>query len=85
MSEFRHWPTLDRRRPGGFSDLLPILDIGEAIVVGDASLLPSRVRIAEPISKPDSGTVDFWDLWASEKHVGAVAHAVDSRRKQSTK
>lgn len=26
---------------GNFADLLPILDIGEAIAVGDASLLPS--------------------------------------------
>ena len=33
---------------GGFADLLPVLDTGEAIVVGDASLLPSRIRISEP-------------------------------------
>ena len=26
-------------------DTLPILDIGEALVVGDAVLLPSRIRI----------------------------------------
>ena len=46
---------------GGFSDILPTLDTGEALVVGDASLLPSRIRIDEPKNKPNSGTVNFWD------------------------
>lgn len=70
---------------GGFGDLLPILDIGEALVVGDASLLPSRVRIEEPSCRPDSGTVEFWDLWAAQTPVQAVSDAVDSWRKQSLK
>jgi len=48
---------------GGFSDILPTLDTGEALVVGDASLLPSRIRIDEPLNKPNSGTVIFWDEW----------------------
>jgi hypothetical protein len=50
---------------GGFSDILPTLDTGEALVVGDACLLPSRIRIDEPVNKPNSGTVDFWDEWQS--------------------
>ncbi|MFZ5826332.1 MAG: ATP-binding protein [Bacillota bacterium] len=70
---------------GGFSDLLPILDIGEALVVGDASLLPSRVRIEEPTCKPDSGTIDFWDLWASDSKAEAISEAVTAWRKQSLK
>ena len=37
---------------GNFADLLPVLDIGEAIAVGDASLLPSRILIDEPETKP---------------------------------
>ncbi|SFC73162.1 ATP-binding protein [Pseudoalteromonas denitrificans] len=36
---------------GGFSDILPTLDTGEALIVGDACLLPSRIRIDEPINK----------------------------------
>jgi hypothetical protein len=43
--------------------MLPILDIGEALIVGDASLLPSRITIDEPKIKPDSATIDFWDEW----------------------
>ena len=68
---------------GGFSDLLPILDTGEALVVGDASLLPSRIRIAEPTARPNSGTVDFWDEWSKEASVGSIPAAVRGWRKQS--
>lgn len=49
----------------GFAHLLPVLDVGEAVVVGDASLLLARVRIAEPRSKPDSRTIEFWTRWAA--------------------
>ena len=68
---------------GGFSDLLPILDTGEALVVGDASLLPSRIRIAKPSTRPNSGTVDFWDEWSTDQPVGGIPSAVDGWRKQS--
>lgn len=68
---------------GGFGDLLPILDTGEALVVGDASLLPSRVRIKEPNAKPNSGTVDFWDKWAEEEYQDGITEAVVAWRKQN--
>ena len=68
---------------GGFSDLLPILDTGEALVVGDASLLPSRIRIAEPRARPNSGTVDFWDEWSKDTPIGAIPAAVNGWRKQT--
>jgi len=70
---------------GGFSDLLPILDTGEALVVGDASLLPSRIRIAEPNACPNSGTIDFWDEWSKNESIGAIPTAVDGWRKQRQK
>lgn len=68
---------------GGFGDLLPILDTGEALVVGDASLLPSRIRIAEPNAKPNSGTVDFWDRWSNDDKVADVTNAVRAWRRQT--
>ena len=68
---------------GGFSELLPILDTGEGLVVGDASLLPSRIRIAEPKNHPNSGTVDFWDEWSKCEPIGAIADAVNGWRKQT--
>lgn len=68
---------------GGFSDVLPILDTGEALVVGDASLLPSRVRIQEPNAKPNSGTVDFWDRWLEKEYKDGIIAAVTAWRKQN--
>ncbi|MBF4328397.1 ATP-binding protein, partial [Vibrio anguillarum] len=68
---------------GGFSDILPTLDTGEALVVGDASLLPSRIRIDEPQNKPNSGTVDFWDEWQKPVKDTRLSVAVDNWRKQN--
>ena len=69
----------------GFADLLPVLDVGEAVVVGDASLLPARVRIAEPRHKPDSRTIDFWTRWSGDGDGDAgevLAAACESWRRQ---
>lgn len=69
---------------GGFTDLLPILDIGEALVVGDAAMLPSRIRIDEPNNRPSSATVAFWDRWAAETVENGIPAAVEALRKQRT-
>lgn len=69
---------------GGFADLLPILDIGEALVVGDAAMLPSRIRIDEPVNRPNSATVAFWDRWAAESVENGIPAAVEALRKQRT-
>lgn len=68
---------------GGFSEILPTLDTGEALVVGDASLLPSRIRIDEPQNKPNSGTVNFWDVWQNPVKDSRLSTAVDNWRKQN--
>ncbi|HAT2491443.1 TPA: ATP-binding protein [Aeromonas hydrophila] len=68
---------------GGFSDILPTLDTGEALVVGDASLLPSRIRIDEPKNKPNSGTVNFWDEWQNPVKDKRLSIAIENWRKQS--
>lgn len=68
---------------GGFSDILPTLDTGEALVVGDASLLPSRIRIDEPQNKPNSGTIDFWDEWQKPVKKLRLSVAIDNWRKQN--
>ncbi|MEE9371865.1 MAG: ATP-binding protein [Saprospiraceae bacterium] len=68
---------------GGFSDILPTLDTGEALVVGDASLLPSRIRIDEPNNKPNSGTIEFWKEWQGEVQADRLSTAIDNWRKQN--
>ena len=70
---------------GSFGDLLPVLDVGEALVVGDASLLPTRVRISEPVMKPDSQTVAFWDRWSEAEPRSDTSNAIRSWRRQSMK
>lgn len=67
---------------GDFSEMLPILDIGEGLIVGDASLLPSRVQIDQPEIKPNSATVNFWDEWGKEKSEKGLEKAVANLRKQ---
>lgn len=67
---------------GDFSEMLPILDIGEGLIVGDASLLPSRVVIDKPTIKPSSATIDFWDEWEKTKKNKGIDQAVESLRKQ---
>ena len=67
---------------GDFSELLPILDIGEALIVGDASLLPSRVKIDKPSIQPSSATINFWDEWDKKKTEKGIEQAVEALRKQ---
>lgn len=68
---------------GDYDDILPILDIGEAIVVGDASILPSRIKVDAPNIKPRSATVNFWDEWSKETSNNEIKNAVEALRKQS--
>ena len=68
---------------GDYAEMLPILDIGEALIVGDASLLPSRIRVSPPLLKPRSATIDFWDEWSKETAPVNIAGAIEALRKQS--
>lgn len=67
----------------GLMDTLPILDIGEALVVGDAVLLPSRIRIHPPSEKPLSATIDFWDEWNKKPDSPDFTRAVENMRRQN--
>jgi len=68
-----------------FADLLPILDIGEALIVGDAVLLPTRIKINPPgeDNRPDSVTMDFWKEWSQPDKSSDIVRAVENMRKQS--
>lgn len=67
---------------GDFAEMLPILDVGEGLVVGDASLLPSRVILDKPNIRPNSSTVDFWDKWSEDKQSSTWDKAVKALRQQ---
>ena len=64
-------------------DTLPVLDTGEALVVGDAVLLPSRIKIHPPKEKPLSATIEFWDEWSKDPDIPDFADAVENMRRQN--
>ncbi|MBK7377575.1 MAG: ATP-binding protein [Ignavibacteriales bacterium] len=64
-------------------DTLPIMDIGEGMVVGDAVLLPSRIKLNEPEEKPLSSTIDIWSEWGELKHIPDFVKTIENFRKQS--
>lgn len=67
---------------GDFAESLPVLDIGEAIVVGDACLLPSRVKVTAPTVKPKGETFAFWDKWSQAEAQNGIKEAVHAYRRQ---
>ena len=66
-------------------EMLPVLDIGEALVVGDAVLLPSRIRINKPGEKPLSATIDFWTEWSRKDVSLDWVLAAENMRRQRRK
>ena len=68
----------------GLTKYFATLDTGEAILLGDAILLPTRIKIDPPKIKPDSATRDFWTEWGSRKpKKEAIAEAVETLRSQT--
>ncbi|OIR19781.1 AAA-like domain protein [mine drainage metagenome] len=68
----------------GLTSILPLLDTGEAILLGDAVLLPTRIRLDIPKITPDSATRDFWKEWGTQKpQEESIKSAIESLRSQS--
>lgn len=47
----------------GLVEVLPNLDVGECIVIGDSIKLPTKIILDKPKEEPKSSTIDFWDRW----------------------
>ncbi len=68
----------------GILEGLPLLDTGEALLLGDAILLPARIRLNRPLIEPLSQTRDFWQEWGEKApDATAVKVAVETLRRQS--
>lgn len=68
---------------GGVAGMLPALNVGEAIIIGDAVLLPNPLRFDPPEIKPTSATQPYWSLWMREpSHPDAISRAVNALRNQ---
>ena len=73
--------------PGAFAgvaDVLPTLDVGEAVVVGDAVPLPVRIKLDRATHGPNSQTIPYWSLWATQPaSPDAIVMGVAALRAQS--
>jgi len=68
----------------GLTSILPLLDTGEALMLGDAVLLPSRIKLDMPQIKPDSATRNFWTDWGKQApDDDAIGKAVECLRSQT--
>nr|WP_240161139.1 ATP-binding protein [Burkholderia sp. Ax-1719] len=68
----------------GLTSVLPLLDTGEALLLGDAVLLPTRIKLDIPKITPDSATRDFWREWGTqEPQEDAIKLAIESLRSQA--
>lgn len=66
------------------TSVLPLLDVGEALVLGDSVLLPTRIKLDVPKVKPNSATRDFWKEWASREPArSSVDSAIQALRGQT--
>jgi len=68
----------------GLTSILPLLDTGEALLLGDAVLLPTRIKLDVPKITPDSATRNFWTEWGTEAPKDdAIRSAIECLRCQS--
>ncbi|WP_054312001.1 ATP-binding protein [Mesorhizobium sp. 1M-11] len=68
----------------GLTSILPLLDTGEALLLGDAVLLPTRIKLDIPKITPDSATRDFWKEWGTlQPQNHAIQSAIECLRSQT--
>lgn len=51
---------------GNLIDKLPVLQAGEALLIGESIVLPSLVQIDQCELPPSSNDIPFWKLWKEE-------------------
>jgi uncharacterized protein len=61
----------------GMFDVLPSMRQGEALFVGDATALPSRVQLDYPQPPPNSADILFYDKWVATENPTDVADVVN--------
>ena len=51
---------------GNLCDKLPTLGAGEALLIGDAVVMPSLVKVASCHPSPSSNDIPYFQLWKEE-------------------
>jgi uncharacterized protein len=70
---------------GDLTDILASLGRGEALVLGEAAPLPTRVQIYKPVPEPKSNDVDYFTAWREGPKDLNVEEIVDLWRTQTRK
>lgn len=66
----------------GVIDILSTLRRGECVLLGDAVMMPTRIKITPPNPKPDSNDVSFTVEWNKPHTVIDIPAVLDVWRKQ---
>lgn len=66
----------------GIVSIFSVLRRGEAILMGDAVMMPTRIKIAEPNPQPDSNDISFTIEWNKPHTVIDFQTVLDAWRKQ---
>ncbi len=87
LSNDQDHEAIVRLVPGAFAGVaavLPTLDVGEAVVIGDAVPLPVRIKLDRATYGPDSRTIPYWSRWANqESSPDSIVAGVAALRAQS--
>lgn len=66
-------------------DQISILDVGEAVIIGDSILMPSKIILDKPEHEPDSKTKPFWNNWNTIPFdVSMLKKSIKNMRAQTT-
>ena len=66
---------------GQLIDKMPTLKSGECLLIGDAVVIPSIVKVEECNPKPSSNDIPYLDLWKKEWNALDVQEIIDYWRK----
>src|SRR5918995_1013461 len=81
--DIQFWTDAEHRTPLCFICDEAHLYVGEALLLGDALLLPTRVKLDPPLIAPSSATRAFWNDWADHpSSAAAIVDGVEALRRQ---
>lgn len=66
------------------AEMLPSLGQGEALIVGDASIMPSLVQLPKPKPEPKSASVDVHSVWNEDWKEPHFANVIKRWRKEES-
>lgn len=69
----------------GVTSMFASLTRGEAILIGDSMMMPTRIKVDAPEPTPDSADASFTTMWSEESVDLEVAEVLDTWRNQKVR